>query len=81
MTIEADQEFYRSPDSKRGNKKSNTKRRRNKFLSNAKKFGQKGNFGKGFEVEVETFQYFLRVMDLFQKNAFDSEEDKGKVHV
>ncbi|PSN40458.1 hypothetical protein C0J52_24393 [Blattella germanica] len=59
-------------------KHSHAKKRKHKksFIQRAKKHCKKGNHGKGSYLDEDTFQYFLRVLDVVQENNFTNEEDK-----
>jgi len=50
---------------------------RSKFMAKAKKFAKQGRLGRGFEIDKDTYDYFLRVLELSQKNEFEAEEDRG----
>ncbi len=34
--------------------------------------------GRGYEVDSETYNYFLQVLEIWQKNEFSSDEERGK---
>lgn len=51
--------------------------KKSRFLQKAKKFAKQGRLGRGFEVDTETYNYFVTVLDLCQKNEFDTPEDRG----
>jgi hypothetical protein len=48
-----------------------------KFMQRAKKFAKQGKLGKGFDIDTETYNYFLSVLDLSRKNEFENEDEKG----
>lgn len=53
------------------------KRKRKKtFLQNAKGFGKKGKFGHGTQLDQDTYDYFIRVLELL-KGDFENPQDKG----
>ncbi|OXA37661.1 Nucleolar protein 9 [Folsomia candida] len=57
----------------------NTKRKsgqKSRLLQKAKKFAKQGRLGRGFEVDTETYNYFVQVLELWQKNAFESDEER-----
>lgn len=57
------------PQEKRKNRK-----RKKSFLKNARKYAKRGHFGRGSQIDEETYQYFLRVMETFKQDALDDEE-------
>lgn len=63
------------------NEKSNEnkyKRKRKKtFLKNARKYAKKGCYGRGSQLDADTYQYFVRIMETFRE-GFDSEDDKSR---
>ena len=59
------------PDPKKWKKKS-----KKSFLQKAKKFGKRGQFGRGKQVEKETYDYFVRVLEQM-KTPFEDDEAKG----
>lgn len=60
--------------------KQNTYKRKRKksFLKNARKYAKKGCFGRGSQLDPDTYQYLVRSMEAF-KEGFDSEDDKCKL--
>ena len=58
----------------RGKKK--TKR---SFLYKARKFGKKGVYGRGKNVDEDSYNYFVRVMERL-KEEFEDAEEKGNFH-
>ncbi|XP_049830781.1 nucleolar protein 9-like isoform X2 [Schistocerca gregaria] len=57
------------------NKIRGFKRKKKSFLKNARKYGKKGKFGRGSHINEETYQYFLRVLEL-DKSGFNNPEEK-----
>lgn len=53
------------------------KKRKKKFMANAKGFGKTGNFGRGSRLEVDEWSYFINIMDAI-KQGFDCLDDKRK---
>lgn len=53
------------------------KKRKKKFLANAKGFGKTGNFGRGTKLEGDEWSYFINIMDAIRR-GFDSLDDKRK---
>lgn len=51
------------------------KKRKKKFLANAKGFGKTGNFGRGTKLEGDEWSYFINIMDAIRR-GFDSLDDK-----
>ena len=66
--MENDQEFR-----KRKKKKS--------FLQKAKKFGKQGRFGKGHNIDSNTYNYFVQVLGTLDKNDFEDQEARGKFNL
>ena len=59
-----------SNNNARGGKKKRS------FLYKARKYGKKGMYGRGKNVDEETYNYFVRVMERL-KEEFEDEDDKG----
>lgn len=60
------------------NPQNKYKRKRKKsFLTNAKKYAKKGCYGRGSQLDADTYQYFVRIMEAY-KEGFPSEDDKCK---
>lgn len=53
------------------------KKRKKKFIRNAKGFGKTGNFGRGSRLEGDEWSYFINIMDAIRK-GFESLDDKRK---
>ncbi|KAJ3648045.1 hypothetical protein Zmor_019881 [Zophobas morio] len=54
-----------------------SKRKRKKsFLKNARKYAKKGCYGRGSQLDADTYQYFVRIMEAYRE-GFDSEDDKS----
>ncbi|KAK3918271.1 Nucleolar protein 9 [Frankliniella fusca] len=51
------------------------RKRKKSFLQNAKGFGKKGKFGHGTQLDQDTYDYFIRVLELL-RGDFDNPEDK-----
>ena len=62
-----------SHNNTRGGKKKRS------FLYKARKYGRKGMYGRGKNVDEETYNYFVRVMERL-KEDFEDEDDKGTAH-
>lgn len=54
------------------------KKRKKKFIANAKGFGKMGNFGRGSRLEGDEWSYYINIMDVIRK-GHDSLEDKGNL--
>lgn len=48
------------------------------FLKQVKRFGKQGKLGRGFQVDSETYSYFVRVYELLRKDDFENDEERGK---
>lgn len=53
----------------------NRRKRKKSFLKNARKYGKKGCYGRGSQLDADTYQYFVRILEAF-KEGFPSDEDK-----
>lgn len=53
------------------------RKRKKSFLKNAKKYAKKGCFGRGTQLEADTYQYLVHSMETF-KGGFSSDEEKRK---
>ena len=55
-----------------------TKKRKKKksLLQQAKKFGKKGRFGRGQDIEASTYNYFVQVLETLNLNQFEDDESK-----
>ena len=51
-------------------------KKKHSFLVKARKYGKKGLYGRGKNVDEETYNYFVRVMERL-KEEFDDDEEKG----
>ncbi|KAF5281835.1 hypothetical protein FQA39_LY05049 [Lamprigera yunnana] len=59
------------------NQQTRYKRKRKKnFLKNAKGYGKKGMYGRGTQLDADTYQYFVRILEV-HKEGFPSEEEKS----
>lgn len=54
----------------------NKRKKKKSFLQKAKKFGKSGRFGKGREIDRETYDYFLRVFEQLNHGFEDDPETK-----
>ncbi|XP_076268838.1 nucleolar protein 9 [Rhynchophorus ferrugineus] len=53
------------------------KRKRKKtFLSNARKYAKRGYYGRGSHMDADTYQYFVRILEVF-KQGFENDEEKA----
>ncbi|KAK5647264.1 hypothetical protein RI129_002156 [Pyrocoelia pectoralis] len=52
------------------------RKRKKNFLKNAKGFGKKGMYGRGSQLDAETYQYFIRILEVY-KEGFPSDEEKA----
>ncbi|KAK2708771.1 hypothetical protein QYM36_014397 [Artemia franciscana] len=50
-------------------------KKKKSFLSRAKKFGSKGLYGKGKNIDEETYHYYVQVMKRLNEN-FEQEDEK-----
>jgi len=53
-------------------------KKKKSFLSRAKKFGSKGLYGKGKNIDEETYHYYVQVMKRLNEN-FEQEDEKGSI--
>lgn len=51
-------------------------KKKRSFLTKARKYAKKGVYGRGKDIDEETYNYFVRVMERL-KEEFEDEEDKG----
>lgn len=56
------------------------RKRKKSFLKNARKYAKKGCFGRGSQLDADTYQYLVRVLEAF-KEGFPSEETKRKFSI
>lgn len=56
-------------------KKGYNRKRKKSFLKNARKYAKKGFYGRGSKLDADTYQYFVRIMEVY-KQGFENEEDK-----
>ena len=52
------------------------KKKKMSYMQKMRKFGKSGRFGQGREVDKDTYDYFLRVMEA-NRNGFDDDEAKA----
>lgn len=62
--------------SSRGARGGGRGKKKRSFLTKARKYGRKGLYGRGKNVDEETYNYFVRVMERL-KDEFEDEEEKG----
>ena len=55
------------------------KKSKKTFLQKAKKFGKRGQFGRGKQIEKDTYDYFVRVLEQM-KAPFEDDEAKSKIN-
>ena len=58
----------------------NKRKKKKTFLQRAKKFGKSGRFGKGREIDRETYDYFLRVFEQLN-HGFESDDETKDIFV
>lgn len=59
----------------------NRKRKRGKsILQNARKYLKKGVCGRGRQLETDTYQYLVRILEAY-KEGFPSDEEKCKFRI
>jgi nucleolar protein 9 len=51
-------------------------KKKHSFLVKARKYARQGVYGRGKNVDEETYNYFIRVMERL-KDEFEDEEEKG----
>ncbi|XP_067633583.1 nucleolar protein 9 [Eurosta solidaginis] len=56
-------------------KKRPKKKKKNKFLSNAKGFAKQGIYGRGTRIDDDQYNYFINILDAM-KNGFEDAEEK-----
>lgn len=61
--------------SEEGKPARNKRKRKKTFLTNARKYGKRGYFGRGTKLDEDTYQYFVRIMEAY-KEGFPTEEEK-----
>ncbi|KAF5290920.1 hypothetical protein FQR65_LT11502 [Abscondita terminalis] len=52
------------------------RKRKKNFLKNAKGYGKKGMYGRGTQLDADTYQYFIRILEVY-KEGFPSDEEKS----
>ncbi|RZC39239.1 hypothetical protein BDFB_004216 [Asbolus verrucosus] len=52
------------------------RKRKKSFLKNARKYAKKGCYGRGSQLDPDTYQYFVRIMEAYRE-GFDTDEDKS----
>ncbi len=60
------------------NKPRLKKNKKRSYIQRAKKFGKSGRFGKGRQIDKDTYDYFIRVMENMREGAFDDKESEGQ---
>lgn len=55
----------------------NKRKRKKSFLRNARKYAKKGSYGRGSQLDEETYQYFVRIMEVYRE-GFPSDEERCK---
>jgi nucleolar protein 9 len=54
------------------------RKRKKSFLKNARKYAKKGCYGRGSQLDSDTYNYFVRIMEAYRE-GFDTDEDKCKL--
>lgn len=52
------------------------RKKKKSFIQNARKYGRKGTYGRGSNLDEDTYQYMVRVLELMRDNAFPTFEEK-----
>lgn len=60
--------------------KKNKRKRKKSFLKNARKYAKKGCFGRGSQLDPDTYQYFVRILEAYRE-GFDTDDNKGNVFI
>lgn len=60
----------------RGGRGGGRVKKKHSFLTKARKYASKGLYGRGKNIDEETYNYFVRVMERL-KDEFEDEEEKG----
>lgn len=55
-------------------KRKRPKKKRNRFMRNAKGFAKQGIFGRGTHIDDEQFSYFINILDAMKAGLEDVEE-------
>ncbi len=53
------------------------RKKKRSYLQRAKRFGKSGRFGKGRDIDKDTYDYFVRVMENLRDGQFEDEESQG----
>uniref|UniRef100_A0A6P7FTK4 Nucleolar protein 9 n=1 Tax=Diabrotica virgifera virgifera TaxID=50390 RepID=A0A6P7FTK4_DIAVI len=61
--------------SSESSQKRNNRKRKKSFLKNARKYAKKGHFGRGSQLDSDTYHYFVKILETY-KEGFDTDEDK-----
>lgn len=56
----------------------NKRKRKKTFLQNARKYAKKGKYGRGSQLDTDTYQYFVKTMEVY-KEGFPSDEERSKL--
>lgn len=55
----------------------NKRKRKKSFMMNARKYAKKGHFGCGSQLESDTYNYYVKIMEVYRE-GFENDEDKSK---
>lgn len=78
--VEEGKEFRNNNEEvmKEGSRNHGPRRRKSGLVSRLKKFGSQGKLGRGYEINSETYNYFLKIFELCNKNEFENDEERSK---
>lgn len=74
--VEAMAEALGSQHGSNESRSRKSKRNKKSFLQRAKKFGKRGRFG-GDDLDKDTYDYFVRVLESLNKGDFEDAEAEG----
>lgn len=57
--------------------KNKLKKKKSRFLRNAKGFAKQGIYGRGTHIDDDQYNYFINILDAMKK-GFEDVEEKGR---
>lgn len=54
------------------------KKSKKSYLQKARRYGVRGILGRGRQIDQDTYDYFVRVLDTLNREAWDDEEGQGE---
>lgn len=77
LSFEMEKPFHKN-DGGGGPYEGRFKKKKRSFNQKLKKFGRQGKFAGGFQMDPETYSYFVRIFELLREDDFETDEERGE---